>query len=823
MKLKLTIVYIAIGFGMNSAFSQNQSIILDEINVIGNISKDNTDPLSYKPKSNDIVVTKRELRSKSSTLGNALSSELGVHSSQFGGGASSPIIRGQEGVRLKVLSNGSDVIDMAELSPDHNHGVDTLLSSKVEIIRGATTLLYANASSAGVINVIDERIPTEVPDLLVGEGAIRYNSNSNEKLKTIGLTGGVGKYLAVRIEGLHRGSDIYKVPEFNLGEKIDYVPDTQNHTKLGSFGFNFIGSKGSIGASVTERSENYGIPGHDHQMDTCHAHIKGENDNHGYYLGMYPHLTDDTDLLNAHFDGCGQISLDHKHSHKHPYGHSHHLGTKGPNVVSFSRRKDIKAQLNKPLRGLDRLRIYYTTTKYHHDEKDGAVVTNLFNNNGNNTRIELFHTPTSGFSGVIGMQYQKKSMDANIPRRTPCSTLYGHPCSKSLNPNEFLKPITEQDRVHWALIPNKNVQTSFFIAEKFKYKDFVFDAAIRTEKQRIHIDYDVEQLKNNRRIKYDRWSDSNPLKKVCSPEKKSSPWSWSGDPNPDYDKIACDVEIDKIEPLPSLSNYNERATSYAFSTLWRFKPKYEVTLAYSHNERHPTPMELYYHGNHIATSSYEHGNKNLTKEISDSYEINSAYQGDKLRYSISLYYSYFKNRIFNQTLSKLGNLSLNRYAQSKAEYYGIEGRLDYEINNHLDVGVFGDYVRGKLFDLAPKQTRTDGRFVEYVAQPDQNAPRVPPARLGLRIKWDITDALSSDLEYTYVFKQRKVAPLENKTEGYQLLNLGLSYDHFYKDIDYSIFMKVDNAFNKKVYSHTSYLSFVPQMGRNITMGVNFSF
>lgn len=40
-----------------------------------------------------------------------------------------------------------------------------------------------------------------------------------------------------------------------------------------------------------------------------------------------------------------------------------------------------------------------------------------------------------------------------------------------------------------------------------------------------------------------------------------------------------------------------------------------LNLSYSHNERHPTPMELYYHGNHIATNSFEYGNKDLKKKF----------------------------------------------------------------------------------------------------------------------------------------------------------------------------------------------------------------
>lgn len=111
----------------------------------------------------DSVVKKQKLQRQYATLGNALAGELGVHSNPFGG-ASAPMLRGQEGVRVKILQNGLDVVDMSTISPDHAVAEDTMLAEQVELIHGANTLLYSTASAAGVINVVDKRIPTHVPE-----------------------------------------------------------------------------------------------------------------------------------------------------------------------------------------------------------------------------------------------------------------------------------------------------------------------------------------------------------------------------------------------------------------------------------------------------------------------------------------------------------------------------------------------------------------------------------------------------------------------------------------------------------------------------------
>ncbi|WP_162900172.1 TonB-dependent receptor plug domain-containing protein, partial [Acinetobacter baumannii] len=104
-----------------------------------------------------------KLKQRSTTLGDALGTELGIHSNQYGGGASTPIIRGQEGKRIKVLQNNADVLDMSNMSPDHAVTVEPSLAKSIEIIRGASTLLYSSNSAAGVVNVIDYKIPTQMP------------------------------------------------------------------------------------------------------------------------------------------------------------------------------------------------------------------------------------------------------------------------------------------------------------------------------------------------------------------------------------------------------------------------------------------------------------------------------------------------------------------------------------------------------------------------------------------------------------------------------------------------------------------------------------
>lgn len=105
-----------------------QTEMLDEIVVSGAQPHLAGSAIEHYQAISNQVIKKERLQKQSATLGNALAGELGVHSNPFGGGASAPIIRGQEGVRIKILQNGLDVVDMSAISPDHAVAADSLLA-----------------------------------------------------------------------------------------------------------------------------------------------------------------------------------------------------------------------------------------------------------------------------------------------------------------------------------------------------------------------------------------------------------------------------------------------------------------------------------------------------------------------------------------------------------------------------------------------------------------------------------------------------------------------------------------------------------------------
>lgn len=775
-------------FAQLSTQSTDDVAVLAEISVIGDSSMPVISQASEVTllKVSDKIIDGKAFKQRSATLGNALAAELGVHSNPFGGGASKPIIRGQEGARIKILQNGADVVDMSNLSPDHAVAADSLLASQVEILRGSSTLLYTSSSPAGIVNVVDKRIPTAIPEKgYEVELNSRFDSASKERLGAVGATLGLGQHIALRVEGLARHNDNYRVKSLQLSEKLNYVPDSYHRSRVGTIGLSFVGERGYLGAAYNERTDTYGLPGHNHKFDMCTGHIYNEiRDKHAYSY-LYPHLLDENLISAAPHFHCGtDHETDAAHSHDNPYGHAHDHTHKGPWVDLKSKRIDLKGELQQPFRGIDKIRVSHTDVNYYHDEKDaGSVSTtlhkqlkkdqdygtpvNIYKNRGKNNRLEFYHSPLGGLSGVWGLQYQTQKSSMNAPK----------------------------DReVRFPLVENKNKQLSLFAVEQYMWDDFAVELAGRVEKQKIEIAYDLSEIKRLQT----------------------------------HYRVSGGTQVD-----PDLSPYNKTAYAYSGTLNWFFHPDYQLSLTASHNERHPTPMELYYHGQHLATSSFEYGNKDLKKEQSDNLELGLAYQGEKLGYKTTVYYNHFKNYIFNENLFRENQLFMRRYSQAKARFYGVEAEMSYRFNEKYQATLFGDMVRGWLTDLPPvkvggihkgylpKNAKKSDTYLLYRA--DMNTPRTPPLRLGLRLNAQFNEHWAADTEFYRMFSQRRLSQLEYPTKGHSMLNLGINYRNKFKNAEYKISLNGTNLLNQAVYIHTSYHQFVSQTGRNVMLGLELKF
>lgn len=319
---------------------------------------------------------------RAATLGESLDGLPGVHAAGFGAGASRPVIRGLDGGRVKVLSDGVDVLDASTVSQDHAVSIEPLLAERIEVLKGPATLLYGGGAIGGVVNVIDKRVPTYVPEQgYEGELELRANSVANEGAGLFGLTAGAGHF-AVRVEGLKRQADDYEIPGAEGDPRSSKQAGSYNDTDSYSLGGSFIGERGYLGLAYSRQENRYGL--------LAHAHV--ECDPHGNHWH------------------CGEHGHGEEAHEEEGHGDEHHdeHGGAVPYISLKQDRWDLRGELSDPLPGFVRARLRLGHTDYRHAEIEEGAKAAVFENRASEARLELTHQPLLGWQGVLGAQTTRR-------------------------------------------------------------------------------------------------------------------------------------------------------------------------------------------------------------------------------------------------------------------------------------------------------------------------------------------------------------------------------------------------------------------------------
>jgi len=296
------------------------------------------------------VLTGDDLKNRiEGTIGETLTSLPGVSSTFFGPGASRPIIRGLGGDRVEVLVNGLGAIDASTVSPDHAVAGESLSVKSVEVIRGPNTLLYGPSAIGGVVNIIDGRIPTQMPkDIVDGEARLTYGTNADERTAAGAVTFGLGEQFAGHLDGSWRKADDYHVPEGALpGGKV--VEHSALKAKNGSGGLSWIGQDGSyLGAAVSRTDSLYGVPGEEEGVQI--------------------------DLGQTRVDLMGEARMD-------------------TSLIQAARMR-------------------FAWADYKHAELEDGETGTTFHNKGWQGRLELVQQPMGNLTGAAGVQVKYRNFDS---------------------------------------------------------------------------------------------------------------------------------------------------------------------------------------------------------------------------------------------------------------------------------------------------------------------------------------------------------------------------------------------------------------------------
>jgi iron complex outermembrane receptor protein len=304
-------------------------------------------------------------------LGDTLAGMPGLRSTAYGPGASRPVIRGLSGPRVLILENGVGLVDASALSPDHAVASDPGQATRIEVLRGPSTLAYGGSGIGGVVNVLDERVPTSAAARGVeGRLSASYGTVDDGRSASGGFKAGKGPLVFAADASSRRASD-YQTPAAPLSARLaardgltpidsGRVPNSDVAADAYGAGVSYVHAGGFFGASIKRTRTDYGVP----------------------FAQFAPEP-----------------------------------GVEEPEVVGISLRQtriDVRGEQALDMGPVERARLSVGHADYRHVEieRETGETGTTFLSNGTEGRLELVQREVDGWQGAVGVQGLKRNFEA---------------------------------------------------------------------------------------------------------------------------------------------------------------------------------------------------------------------------------------------------------------------------------------------------------------------------------------------------------------------------------------------------------------------------
>lgn len=306
------------------------------------------------------------------------------------------------------------------------------------------------------------------------------------------------------------------------------------------------------------------------------------------------------------------------------------------------------------------------------------------------------------------------------------------------------------------------------------------------------------------------------------------------------------LQIDSDDPLlTSLISPGQRERSFlpvssAVGALYDFAEGCQLAINGTYSQRAPTAEELFARGPHEATFQFIIGNPNLDEEKNAGVDISLRKTTGPVTGSIGAYYNRYDGFIaFSPTGGVEDGLSVFVYTPKTAEFHGAEMRLDFHLLP-LTVTRTADYevkdaksVRNLITkeETPDPQKNPNDLFLrlqaDYVHANDLDTgdplPRITPIRVTVSLNYE-AEKWNATLEGQRVQEQDRVAPFEQPTPGYTLLNASVGYKFRAAATHNYLYVKGTNLTNEEARDHLSFSKEVlPLPGRGVVVGFRTTF
>ena len=342
------------------------------------------------------VITGDELvRDIRGQIGDSLTQVPGVSATSFSPGASRPVLRGFQGERVRVLTDGLGTLDASNTSTDHAVSIEPLTAERIEVLRGPAVLLFGSQAIGGAVNVLDRRIPRAVPENGFHVDAIgAYGSAADERGGGAAVDFAITPQIVAHIDGSYRKSDDLRVGGYVLSAPLR--------------------------AEQLEIAEEEADEGHLEEAEEAleNANRRGRLPNSGtrtYSLGGGIALINDGGSLGfsaGYYDTRYGVPTRPGAHHDHGGGGGAHEEEGDVTIGLQQFRADMRGEVKIGGGLIDSLRVRVGYSDYEHTEFEGDEVGTVFYNEGFEGRLELIQANRDGWRGVTGFQGFTRNFNA---------------------------------------------------------------------------------------------------------------------------------------------------------------------------------------------------------------------------------------------------------------------------------------------------------------------------------------------------------------------------------------------------------------------------
>ena len=724
------------------------------------------------------------------SLGESIDDLLGVANADYGFATGQPVIRGLSGSRVKILKNGMVNRDVAGIGVDHPVEIDMNNVQQIEVVRGPSSLLYANGGVGGIINIVDNTIARQDFDGLNANVDFEKQSVNRGSVEAFGITNIVN---GINFSYSYENTDFenYDIPDGAVmhseeehdehegeedhdeheedehhDEELGYLENSDYERESHKFGFSVVEDWGYIGASANILETHYGIPYHGEGHGGHGGH--GDEEEHDEHEGEEDH-----------------------DEHEEEEGHDAHEGER---VFSVTDSNEVNVQgaynfdagavksINYFIRGTN-----YSLTEGHaeegHDEHEGEEDHDEHEGEEDHDEHEgeddhdehghgeegptTFSNDSYEIGTILDLSTSNLGQKISINLAKEDQAIVGH--------EAFMNP-TKSDE---------------YTVGYFMSKDF----------SDHHLDFGV---------RYDSVSRNGSITETEEHDEHEG--------EEDHDEHEEEEHHDEHEEEhgeQTFYNVDMSSASLALTYTYDIDENVKFLIGAASVERAPSALELFMNGPHLATGRLETGNVNLNAERSNNIDLTLEFDIDSWYGNVSVYANNITDYIYLQDETEEdheeeghddhGGLIKSDYLQKDAEFTGYElqfGTIIDVDNGEVEVSFGRDSVEGKF---------ASGGYI----------PRMTPARNFFDVSYS-NDDLKTTLSLKDVEEQTKLALNETATEGYQMVDFTISGTvPLDPNVDLKLSFFASNLLDEAARNHNSFVKDqVPLPGRNV--GLRFS-